>query len=384
MVTVLHLITGLETGGAEGMLARLVIGNDRSRVRPVVVSMTDTGAVGPVIAGAGIPVEALGIRRGMVDPRGVTRLIRVLRRHQPDIVQTWLYHADLLGLIAARLGQAPHLLWNVRCSDMAGPNFVRGVLSRLSALPETVIINSLAGRRFHESIGYRPRRWEYIPNGYDTALLRPDEGARLRFRAALGIDPGAIVIGLPARYHPMKDHAGFLAAGRRIAADPTIVFVLLGSGIEPANPDLARAIGAEGLMPRIRLLGERADMHAVYPGLDIATLSSAFGEGFPNVLAEAMACGVPCVATDTGDAAEILGECGIIVPPRDPEALAAGWQRMIALGAEGRRALGIKARARIVEHYDLDRIVSRFEALYCEIADRPGQARSHPAALFPP
>jgi glycosyltransferase involved in cell wall biosynthesis len=384
MVTVLHLITGLETGGAEGMLARLVTRTDRSRVRPVVVSMTDTGAVGPLIAGAGIPVEALGIRRGVVDPRGVTRLIRVLRRHQPDIVQTWLYHADLLGLIAARLGHAPHLLWNIRCSDMAGPNVVRGVLSRLSGLPETVIINSLAGRRFHEGIGYRPRRWEYIPNGYDTALLRPDEGARLRFRAALGIDSGAIVIGMPARFHPMKDHAGFLAAARRMAADPTIVFVLLGSGIGPANPDLVRAIEAEGLMPRIRLLGERADMSAVYPALDIATLSSAFGEGFPNVLAEAMACGVPCVATDTGDAAEILGECGIIVPPRDPEALAAGWQRMIALGAEGRRALGIKARARIVENYDLDRIVSRFEALYCEIADRPGQARSHPAAFFPP
>lgn len=384
MVTVLHLITGLETGGAEGMLARLVTHTDRSRLHSVVVSMTDMGAVGPAIAKAGITVEALGIRRGMVDPRGVTRLIRLLRRHQPDIVQTWLYHADLLGLIAARLGYAPHLAWNIRCSDMAGPNVVRGVLSRLSALPETVIINSLAGRRFHEAIGYRPRRWEYIPNGYDTALFRPDEGARLRLRAALGIGPGAIVIGMPARYHPMKDHAGFLAAARLIAADPAIVFVLLGSGIEPANRDLVQAIEAQGLTPQLRLLGERTDMSAVYPALDIATLSSAFGEGFPNVLAEAMACGVPCVATDSGDAAEILGECGIVVPPRDPQALAAGWQRMIGFGAEGRRALGNKARARIVENYGLDRIVSRFEALYCEIADRPGQAHSHSAAFFPP
>jgi glycosyltransferase involved in cell wall biosynthesis len=160
-----------------------------------------------------------------------------------------------------------------------------------------------------------------------------------------------------------------------MAADPAIVFVLLGSGIEPGNPDLVRAIDAEGLMPRLRLLGERADMHAVYPALDIATLSSAFGEGFPNVMAEAMACGVPCVATDSGDAAEILGEFGIIVPPRDPEALAEGWRRMIALGAEGRHTLGMRARARIVENYGLDQIVARFEGLYCEIADRPGQAR---------
>jgi glycosyltransferase involved in cell wall biosynthesis len=370
MVTILHLITGLATGGAEGMLARLVTRTDRSRFRSVVVSMTDTGTVGSIIAGAGIPVEALGILRGMIDPRGLTRLIGLLRRYRPDIVQTWLYHADLLGLIANRLGYAPRLAWNIRCSDMAGPTAVRAILSRCSALPATVIINSLAGRRFHEAIGYRPRRWEYIPNGYDTALLRPDATARLRLRTALGIDPSAIVIGMPARYHPMKDHAAFLAAARQAAGNPDIVFVLLGAGIEPANRDLMRAIGAHGLMPRLRLLGERPDMNAVYPMLDIATLSSAYGEGFPNVLAEAMACGVPCVATDSGDAAEILGGSGIIVPPRDPPALALGWHRMIALGPEGRHALGIKARARIVENYDLGRVVPRFEALYRDIANR--------------
>ena len=133
MVTVLHLITGLETGGAEGMLARLVTRTDRSRFRSVVVSMTDRGMVGPIIAGAGIPVEALGISRGMIDPRGVTRLIRLLRRYRPDIVQTWLYHADLLGLIANRLGLAPRLAWNIRCSDMAGPSGVVEMLSTFSS-----------------------------------------------------------------------------------------------------------------------------------------------------------------------------------------------------------------------------------------------------------
>jgi glycosyltransferase involved in cell wall biosynthesis len=370
MLTILHLITGLETGGAEGMLARLVTRTDHGRFRPVVVSMTDTGTVGPIIACEGIAVEALGIRRGTLDPRGVTRLIRLLRRYRPDIVQTWLYHADLLGAIAARLGYAPHLIWNIRCSDMAGPNAVRAILSRCSALPEMVIINSLAGRRFHEGIGYRPRRWEYVPNGYDTAQLRPDETARQRLRTGLGIAPSAIVIGMPARYHPMKDHTGFLAAARQMAGRPDIVFLLLGSGIDAGNRNLIRAIEAQGLMPRVRLLGERADMHAVYPALDIATLSSAFGEGFPNVLAEAMACGVPCVATDSGDAAEILGEFGIVVPPRDPRALAAGWLRMIELGDDGRRALGLSGRERIVENYDLDQIVPRFERLYSEVAER--------------
>jgi glycosyltransferase involved in cell wall biosynthesis len=205
--------------------------------------------------------------------------------------------------------------------------------------------------------------------------MRPDDAARSRVRAALGIDPSAIVIGMPARHHPMKDHAGFLAAAREVAADPDIVFVLMGSGCEPGNPELVRAIEAQGLLSRLRLFGERADMNAVYPALDIATLSSAFGEGFPNVLAEAMACGVPCVATDSGDSAEIVGEFGIIVPPKDPAALALGWRHMIALGPDGRRRLGLRGRAHIVENYALDRVVPRFEALYSEIASE-GRSRS--------
>jgi glycosyltransferase involved in cell wall biosynthesis len=370
MPGIMHLITGLQTGGAEGMLARLVTRTDQRRFPSVVISMTDTGTVGPMIGRAGIPVEALGIRRGAIDPRGLMRFIELLRRYRPDIVQTWLYHADLLGLIAYQLGYAPRLVWNIRCSDMVGPTVLRAILSRFSARPAAVIVNSLLGRRFHERIGYHPHRWEYIPNGYDTTALRPDEAARDRLRGALDIAPSAIVIGLPARYHAMKDHATFLAAAARQAAScPDLVFLLIGSGIEAANRDLMQAIGAHGLMPRLRLLGERADMNAVYPALDLATLTSAFGEGFPNVLAEAMACGVPCVATDSGDAAEILGDCGIIVPPRDPQALADGWQRMIALGSEGRGALGVRARAHIAENYDLEGVVRRFEALYSDLHD---------------
>src|SRR5207244_4632360 len=133
-------------------------------------------------------------------------------------------------------GYVPHLAWSIRCSDMEGPNAVRAILARCSALPDRVIVNSMAGRRFHEAIGYHPRGWEYIPNGYDTALLRPDETARNRVRAELGIDPAATVIGLPARYHPMKDHASFLAAAaRQPAAGPDTLIVLLGAWAGPRN-----------------------------------------------------------------------------------------------------------------------------------------------------
>jgi glycosyltransferase involved in cell wall biosynthesis len=365
---ILHLITGLETGGAEGTLDRLVAGMDRARFASVVVSMTDAGSVGRRITAAGIPLETLGMRRGAADPRGLLRLIRVLRRHRPAILQTWLYHADLLGLAAQRLGYAPQLLWNIRCTESVGAGAVRALLRRSSSMPRAIVVNSLAGRRFHERLGYRPKRWEYLPNGFDTAALRPDPAARQRLRAELGIDDAAIVIGMPARYHPMKDHANFFAAAARLATrQPKLVLLLAGGGVDAANRELMQTIARHAPMPPLRLLGERRDMSAVYPAFDIATLTSAFGEGFPNVLGEAMACGVPCVATDSGDAAELIGPTGEVVPPRDPAALAAAWERLMTAGPEARRALGAAARARIVARYNLAAMVRRYEALYADL-----------------
>jgi glycosyltransferase involved in cell wall biosynthesis len=199
------------------------------------------------------------------------------------------------------------------------------------------------------------------PNAFDLT--------RRRVRTELSIPEGAIALLLPARYDPMKDHVNFLSAAKRLAdRQPDAQFALAGAGIEPGNCALAEAIATHGLGDQIRLLGERPDMEAIYPAFDIVTLSSAFGEGFPNVLGEAMACGVPCVATDVGDAAAIIGECGIVVRPREPEALAAGWERLIVIGAEGCAALGAKARARVVENYGIANVVSLFAALYEDLA----------------
>ena len=369
MLTVLHLITGLETGGAEGMLARLVTASDRARFRHVVVSMTGPGTIGPGIAASGITLRSLGIRRNMPDPVGLLRLRAVLHEFRPAILQTWLYHADLLGLAAWRLGWAPRLVWNVRSTETVGSGVVRRLLARWSPLPDAVVVNSLEGQRFHQRLGYRPRRWVHLPNGFDTATTPPDPEAGKTQRAALGIGDDAFVILLPARYHPMKDHATFLAAAARFAeARPEARFVLAGSGVDNGNHALAELIAAHGIGDRVLLLGERRDLAALYPAADVVTLSSAFGEGFPNVLAEAMGGGIPCVATAVGDSAEIVGDTGDVVPPSDPAALAAGWERLAALGLDGRRKLGAAARARVVEHYDLAAIVARYETLYEEVA----------------
>jgi glycosyltransferase involved in cell wall biosynthesis len=371
MITIVHLITGLETGGAERVLSHLVASTNRDRFRSVVVSIRESGKMASAVARAGIELRTLGIPHGVPDPRGVFRLDSILREVRPEILQTWLYHADFLGLLARQLGPIPHLVWNIRCSDASlspADIALRRVLSWCSPVPDAVVVNSRAGQRFHERIGYRPRRWEYVPNGFDTNELRPDPEARGRIRAELAIDEQTILIGLPARYHPMKDHDTFLTAAANLTATrPEVRFALLGAGTEPSNRALMKAIGSRGIPDRILLLGERDDMAEMYAAFDIVTLCSAFGEGFPNVLGEAMASALPCVATDIGDAAELLGGTGIVVPPRDPLALAAAWRKLIDLGVEGRRLLGDQARQRIIHDYGLGRAIARYEALYCDI-----------------
>jgi glycosyltransferase involved in cell wall biosynthesis len=367
LATVLHLITGLETGGAEQMLARLVSRLDRSRHRSIVVSMTGPGSIGPELSRGGIEVHSLDLARGSPDPRGLVRLVGLWRLLRPDVVQTWLYHADLLGLIAKPFAPACRLLWNIQCTESIDTRVVLRLLVPGSRFPEAIVVNSLAGKSFHEGLGYRPRRWEHIPNGCDTSAFRFDEAARRRLRREWGIADDTVAIGLPARYHAMKDHATFFAAARiLVAVRPDAVFVLAGPEIDQLNRRLLAMVGADGLAERMRLIGDRRDMADVYSALDIATLSSAFGEGCPNVLVEAMSCATPCAATACGDAAQIIGPTGKVVPPRDPEALAAAWRELIDLGPEGRRALGAAARRRAVAQYDLDAIVRRYDALYAD------------------
>ena len=363
--TILHLITGLETGGAEQMLARLVTRLDPARCRSVVVSMTGPGAVGPRLVDAGIELLSLGLPPGQPDPRGLLRLVRIVGAVRPDVLLTWLYHADLLGLLAKPFLGDCRLVWNIRCTESLNANVVRRVLVAGSRVPDAVVVNSSAGQRFHENIGYRPKRWEMIPNGYDTGFFRRDEGARESLRRELDIAGDAVAIGLPARYHPMKDHATFLAAAARLsAAEPKAVFVLAGTGADTTNRELADAVAAAGLGGRARLLGNRGDMVRVYSALDIVTLSSAYGEGHPNVVGEAMSCEIVCAATDVGDAAELVGPTGAIVPPGDPDALAAAWRGLVDLGPEGRRARGAEARGRIARLYDINAITKQYEALF--------------------
>lgn len=370
---VCHLITTLEIGGAELMLARLVERMDPARFHSTVISLVELGSVGARLREAGVAVTSLSLRRGRPSAGAVRRLVRQLRAHRPDVLQTWLYHADLLGLVAGRLAGVPHILWNVRNSDMAMAHY--GLLSRLTLHacrlaarhPDGIVVNSRAGYDHHRRFGYRARAWFFIPNGVDTERFRPDAAVRARVRDELGIPPEAPLIGFVARVDPMKDHETFLGAAALLARRrPDVRFLLSGAGTEP-NGGIDGPVGEAELGSRLVRLGARDGMPGITAALDVAASVSRFGEGFPNVVAEALACGVPCVVTDVGDAARIVGRAGTVVPRGEPQRLADAWDELIAAGPEARHALGRQGRERVGRLYSLTRAVERYEDLYVSV-----------------
>ncbi len=241
--------------------------------------------------------------------------------------------------------------------------------ARLSRwLPERIVYCSEASHRLHASLGYAEDRKSIIPNGFDVEAFGPDPRARPRLRAELGLPGETPLVGMVARFDPQKDHENFLQAAALLRAEmPEARFVMCGEGVTPDNAALQAWSGKYGVRDYCHLLGSRTNTAQLLAGLDVASTASSYGEAFPMVVGEAMACGVPCVVTDIGDSSMIVGDTGRTVPPRDPQALAAAWAEILSQGAEGRGRLGGAARKRIAEHYSLARITRLYEDLYRKI-----------------
>ena len=370
VIKIVHLISGLEIGGAETMLAKLVTRMDRVRFHNIVVCMLPEGPLSEPILAAGISVYSLGMRRGIPSPLALIRLYRLLQRERPDVLQTWLYHADLLGFVAGKLAGVPKLIWNLRCSNMEIYHYSHlsawtiKICAYLSIYPYTVIVNSHSGKEIHECMGYQPKRWDIIPNGFDLEYFRPDPQAIIKVRQDLGVSENTFFIGLAARFDPMKDHATFLHAAGLLAQNyPDVHFLLCGDQVTWENREITALVEEYHLTASVHLLGQRHDVPHLMAALDIVS-SSSCGEGFPNVVGEAMACGVPCAVTDVGDSAIIVGNTGKVVPPKNPGALALAWKELIEIGKDKRQKLGYDARLRINKKFSLPAIVKQYEELY--------------------
>lgn len=298
----------------------------------------------------------------------VVRLVRRIRKAKPDVIYSFLILANITTVLIRPFIAGVPVVWGIRASSMDLHNygwafrFTNWLESRLARYADHIIVNSNAGLKTFNRTKAEAARIEVIPNGIDCEKYRPDPRASKTLRDALHISERDILIGLPARYDPMKDHATFFeAAGILGRVDEHVWFVAIGAGVDDANRIIGAQLDRLHLHQRVSLLGARLDMPKILAGLDIVTLCSAYGEGFPNVLGEAMACGVPCVATDVGDSSVVIGEFGIVVPPRDPAALAAAWQQLIARGQKGRTLLGSSSREWITSEFSLERMIDRTE-----------------------
>ncbi len=377
---ILHVIVGLESSGAERTLQRMVeydVGN--AAYSHSVVSLTDAGTIGPELQRKGVEVQVLGLRSMLDLPRVFWRLLGAVRTAKPDIVQTWMYHADFLGGLAARLAGRYPVLWCVRTTDLpAGRRsvtaFLRWACARLSHwIPEQIVCAAQASRATHVAIGYDAKKMLVVANGYDFSRFSATHDERLAWRAQHGIGADDLLVGSLGRWHPDKDPDNFIRMaailGRQYA---NLIFLMVGRGLDNTNATLMRRVDESGVAARFVLAGERMDVPQCLAAMDVFCLHSRT-EAFPNVLAEAMAMGLPCVTTDVGDAAQLLGDCGHVVPKHDAAALAQGVASLLQLEPTERQALGARARARVRDRFTIAVARAGFESVYQRLLNGAGR-----------
>jgi glycosyltransferase involved in cell wall biosynthesis len=398
----LWITTGLGSGGAEIMLTQLI--QNLPHHRHTVLSLTAGGKHVPALQAAGATVLSLDMPAGKPTPRALFRLLKIAWQTRPTVIMGWMYHGCLAAALVKlfRLGKG-RLIWNIRQSlyDLAlekrGSALVIKSLRWFAPLARTLTYNSQLSARQHEAIGYPAHKTQLIPNGFDLTKWSPIASAlpvgalaRARSPETPTHSPSEkLRIGRFGRFTPMKDYPTFLKAAALITQKlPHTEFHLAGSGIDATNTDLTQLIADLHLENHVHLHGDHPDIPALTASLDLAISSSAFGEGFPNVVGEAMACAVPVVATDIGDTAWVMGDTGTLVPAQDPQALATAALKILTLPVEQRQSLGHQARTRIESHFSLPTLLTHFDALLTssqssasfQLALPVGQAAGLPAS----
>jgi glycosyltransferase involved in cell wall biosynthesis len=355
------------------MLLKLLERLQKQDIDIAVIGLAGEGEVALKIAALGIPVQCLGMRGLLSGVSGWLSLLRRIRQFKPDIVQTWMYHADLIGGVAARLCGVRHVVWNIRNGvvDRQAKFFTRWVVKICAwssrVIPESILNCSEQAMKTHVGYGYDQMRMRVIPNGFDVTRFKPDVEARRSVREELGIAPQSRLIGLVGRFHAQKNHMGFIRMVGMLNRQGHDVYCLCaGQGVDADNHQLMRAAAAEGIGSRCFFLGRRDDVPRIMAALDVL-VSASDGEAFPNVLGEAMSCGVPCAATDVGDSALIIGDCGKVVQADDMAGLAVAVMELLQLPLAQSRALSEQARARIAGQFDLEAVMQRYYGLYRQL-----------------
>lgn len=365
---VVHVITGLGLGGAERALSRMAGGLRELGFRQSVISLTDRGPLADEIESVGVPVHALNLKRQFRFLKGRTLLRSELEKLNPDVVQSWMYHAD--WLTSAANPSCP-IVWGIRNSTLTrdasklSTRWVRGRCAKLSySSPSQIISCSRRAASIHTDLGYDGGKMEVIPNGIRLDRFRFSDEQRGLLRSDWKIDDSQLVFAHAARLHPQKGHTDFLTAAIHVARlNPNARFVLVGEGVDSG---LIQEVPHD-LHHAFRFLGPMHDMAGFLSASDFFVMSSVAGEAFPNVVAEAMACGRPCVVTDVGDAADIVGATGVVVLPGEPKSLALAMLEVLAWSAENYHSASTACVLRIQESYELSRVAEQFAQVYYKV-----------------
>jgi glycosyltransferase involved in cell wall biosynthesis len=370
---VLHIITDFNDGGAQAVLYRFIIADKQNTHQ--VISLMSIGWYGEQVAKLGIPVYALEMPKSRLTWHGVTKLYRLIREIDPDAIQTWMYHSDLLGSAIAKLAGQKAIVWGIHNSDLdpAQTAFTTRAIVRICAwisgiVPRKIISCSEEGVRVHNALGYQLQKMVTIPNGYDVSEFAPNLADRQNLRQQWQIPDGTTLFGMVARWNPQKDHANLIAALAHLQTQTQSPWhcVLIGSKLSADNQTLVELLDRHQVRNRVTLLGIRTDIPAAMNALDIHVLSSAYGEAFPNVVAEAMACQTPCIVTNVGDAAVIVGDTGWVVPPSDAvqlgNAMASAIEQMSDRpGWQERQA---RCRQRIEVNFSVQTMVAKYNDVW--------------------
>lgn len=371
-LTLMHVISGLTVGGAELMLYRVATQCGSGQIRHVVVSMSDLGDVGQQLEAAGVPVFCLNIPNGRLTWGVVRDFRKLLKEQRPDVVQTWMFHADFFAGLLTRLFSDIPVIWNIRQSDTSDDKFVKRVLANFINpllsffVPDRIICCGEAIKTTYVRKGYCPWKLISVPNGCDTMRYQADTTIRMATRARFDLAETDLAVGVVGRFHEMKDLQSFVRAlGQLQTQWPQVVAVFCGEGLTADNAELVGWLQAAGFpLDRCRFLGRQAEMQQIYPMLDVLVSSSRSDEGFPNVLVEGMACGVPCVTTDVGCSREIVGEASQVVPLSQPQMLAAAISGVLEEVVRDSAGVSARVRNRVMQNFSFARTMTAYEQLY--------------------
>ena len=372
---ILFIINSFKVGGAEKALYNLIKWINKDKFDVLVVTLVKQNS--PFFNFDkidSIELSSVNLKMDFLFLRELYRLYRLVKEFNPDIVQTWLYHTDLIGGVIAKFCGVKKIYWGVRSSELVGGNsklslrIVRWLCGMFSYfVPTKVICNSNSGIRSHLRLGYSRKKMALVHNGFDTSQFYPDLVARENYRSKLGIDKNVKIIGMVARFDPLKNQLGFVDVIEKLAKKySNFVVIMIGTNVNYDNEVLTKKIKLADLDRFFLLLGERNDVAALMCSFDFLVCPS-LAEAFPNVIGEAMACEVPCIAYDVGDCGEIIGDTGIVCSKNEESKLVLAVSDFLALSDQELLGLGKAARKRVIERFTLATSVTRFEDTYSDI-----------------